>query len=362
MAVALTFTKPYDQTKWIRKVLWGLAIFSSLWGIQAFMPYIDMSDTNLMSFFLKTSFTNYGVSLFLSMGYLLYVSLKKNKVVLFYFFAVMIGFLFTLLVLAKLSGLINLPLTSGTFVGLGLVFEIVLMTLGIANQFYQYKREKEEMLLQYIEQQKTITQKIIDSQELERKRISRELHDDIGAGLTRIVLMSDSINNHTKDNIPALDNLSETCRKLVNDMGEIVWSLQPENNTLAQVIAYLREELNKMLEYSGIDYNLSFPDEIPEIILSNEERRNMLMIVKEAVHNAVKYSASSNIMVEIQLQPGSVFVTIQDNGKGFDTKEKSNGNGLKNMHQRILETGGQLNIKSFPGSGTFIECSFHTGR
>ncbi|MEO7264796.1 MAG: 7TM diverse intracellular signaling domain-containing protein [Ferruginibacter sp.] len=362
IAVALSFTKPYDSNNIIRKILWGLAIFSVLWGIQAFMPYISMTDTVLMSFFLKTSFINYGVSLFLSMGYLLYVSLKKNKVVLFYFFAVFIGFLFTLLVLAKLTGLINLPLTSGTFVGLGLVFEIILMTLGIANQFYQYKKEKEEMLLQYIEQQKSITQKILDSQELERKRISRELHDDIGAGLTRIVLMSDSINNHTKENIPVLDNLTETCRKLVNDMGEIVWSLQPENNTLAQVIAYLREELNKMLEYSGIGYNLSFPDAIPEIILSNEERRNMLMIVKEAVHNAVKYSAASNIIVEMQLQPDRIFVTIKDNGKGFDTNEKSNGNGLKNMHQRILETGGQLNIISAPGQGTFIECSFHTGR
>ncbi len=362
IAVALTFTKPYDSSNRIRKTLWGLAIFSVLWGIQAFMPYISMTDTVLMSFFLKTSFINYCIALFLSMGYLLYVSLKKNKVVLFYFFAVIIGFLSTLLVLAKLTGFINLPLTSGTFIGLGLVFEIILMTLGIANQFYQYKKEKEEMLLQYIEQQKSITQKILDSQELERKRISRELHDDIGAGLTRIVLMSDSINNHTKENIPVLNNLSETCRKLVNDMGEIVWSLQPGNNTLAQVISYLREELNKMLEYSGISYSLIFPDDLPEIILSNEERRNMLMIVKEAVHNAVKYSAASNIIVEMQLHPDSVVVTIKDNGKGFDTNEKSNGNGLKNMHQRILETGGLLNIMSAPGQGTLIECNFNTGR
>lgn len=362
IAVALTFTKPYDSTNWIRKTLWGLAIFSCLWGIQAFMPYISMTDTSLMSFFLKTSFINYCISLFLSMGYLLYVSIKKNRVVLFYFFAVIIGFLITLLVLAKLSGLINLPLTSGTFIGLGLVFEIILMTLGIANQFYQYKKEKEEMLLQYIEQQKSITQKILNSQELERKRISRELHDDIGAGLTRIVLMSDSINNHTKENIPALDNLSETCRKLVNDMGEIVWSLQPENNTLAQVIAYLREELNKMLEYSGMEYSLLFPENIPQIILSNEERRNILMIVKEAVHNAVKYSFATNIIVEMDLQPSVVIIAVKDNGKGFDVKEKSKGNGLKNMHQRIFETNGQLDITSAPGTGTIIKCSFLTGR
>ncbi|MEO6406404.1 MAG: 7TM diverse intracellular signaling domain-containing protein [Ferruginibacter sp.] len=360
IATALAFTKPYDDTKWIRKVLNGIIFVMLLWGMQAFMPYIDIRNTQLMSVFLRTSFFIYAIALSFVVYYLLYVSIKKNKIVLFYFFAIMTIMVFSLLLIAKNTGLINIPLSSGSFISIGLVFEIALMTLGIASQFYQYKKEKEEIMLEYLEQQKSVTKNLLITQEAERKRISRELHDDIGSGLTRLVLMSDSINNHAPENNPTLHKISETCRKLVNDMGEIVWSLQPENNSLSQLISYLREELNKMLEYSGINYKLLFPEIIPEVVIGNELRRNILLIIKESVHNAIKYSAAEKITIQIKLNTDSLDAIIKDDGKGFDTALSLNGNGLKNMQHRIIESGGELNIHSGT-QGTHIECHFPFG-
>jgi len=102
--VALLFTKPYDNTRWIRRVLYGIAVLTFLWGLQAFMPYINISSTTLMSTFLITSFAIYIIALTLLMTYLLYVSVKKNKLVYYYFFAVIVSVVFSLLVVARHSG------------------------------------------------------------------------------------------------------------------------------------------------------------------------------------------------------------------------------------------------------------------
>ena len=350
IASALAFTHPYDTTKWIRKTLWGIVIVTTLWGLQAFLPYIPINNTAVMSFFLKTSFIIYGISLGLIMPYLLYVAIKKNRIALFYFFAVIITVVFSLLLIAKNSGWINLPLTSGTFISIGLVFEVILMTLGIANQFYKYKLEKEAMLIQFIEQQKSINQRILVTQERERKRISREMHDDIGAGLTQITLISES--TREKDHIAKMDDIASTSRQLTASIGEIIWSLNPDNKTLGHLYAHLREQLNKQLEYSEMQYTVLLSEEGEEIILSNEQRRNFLLVTKEIVNNAVKHSKANSISVKAEIKNESLIFIIKDDGAGYDTVKLNSGNGLKNIKGRIEEIGGTLEIVSLPGKGS----------
>jgi len=350
IATALAFTKPYDNTKWIRRILTAIVISSFLWGLQAFMPYFPVTSPVVMAFYLKTSFIIYGISLSIILLYLLYVSIKKNKIVFFYFFAIFISIGFTILVLAKHSGWINLPLTSATFMSFGIVFEIILMTLGIANQFYLYKKEKEEMLIQYIEQQKSITQKILETQEQERKRISREMHDDIGAGLTQITLMSESAKENKSN--ANLDDIANTSRQLVNSMSEIIWSMNPENRTLEQLCVYLREQLNKQLEYAGVEYSVQLPESEKEIILTSEQRRNILLVTKETVNNAIKYSNAKNILVNAVLKNEGLTFIVKDDGEGFDINTIHRGNGLKNIKNRIEEVEGTLEVVSKPGEGS----------
>jgi signal transduction histidine kinase len=226
------------------------------------------------------------------------------------------------------------------------------MTMGIANQFYQYKKEKEEMLIQYIEQQKSITQKILDTQDRERKRISREMHDDIGSGLTQITLMSESAMNNIS--VAKLADITNTSRQLVNSIGEIVWSLNPEYKTVELLCAYLREQLNKQLEYSGIQYSIQLPEDGKEIILTNEQRRNILLVTKEIVNNAVKYSKAKNISIKAELINGGIAFQIKDNGTGFDIGKIHTGNGMKNIRNRIEELGGTMEIISGNGEGSSI--------
>jgi signal transduction histidine kinase/ligand-binding sensor domain-containing protein len=193
-------------------------------------------------------------------------------------------------------------------------------------------------------------QKEIDK---ERQRISREMHDDIGAGLTQITLMSESVKNKLGlTGKKEMEDIGGTSRKLVNNMSEIIWSLNPENKTLGHLFAYLREELNKQLEYSGMEYNIQLPDKGQDIMLTHEQRRNLLLVTKEIVNNAVKYSQSKNVSVNAELTTGKLKFEIKDDGIGFDIHKTSSGNGLRNIKQRIAECNGQLIINTSPQSGT----------
>ncbi|MEJ8817536.1 sensor histidine kinase [Lacibacter sp. H407] len=187
----------------------------------------------------------------------------------------------------------------------------------------------------------------------ERLRISREMHDDIGAGLTQIILMSESAKSKSAGNgDKELEGIADASRKLVSNMSEIIWSLHPENKTLDQLFAYLREQMHKLLEYSGIEYSIHFPGDADHIFLNNEQRRNLLLVVKEIVHNAVKYSGAKQVSVNASLREQVLHFEINDNGTGFDTEKKYSGNGLKNIHARISELQGSLNVESNGDSGT----------
>lgn len=357
IAVALAYTKPYDNTRWVRNILLGIVFFTFLWGLQAFMPYISINNTRVMSFYLRTSFVVYGITLLLITSYLLYVSLTKNKVVLYYFFTGITTIVFSLLLIMQNSGWINLPLSSGIFISIGLVTEVILMTLGITTQFYQYKKEKETMLISFLDQQKAFTQEILDTQENERKRISREMHDDIGAGLTQIALMSESAKIKSTPSIQ--DAIAETCRKLVRNISEIIWTLDPGNKSLSHLCAYLREQLNDQLEYSGIAYHITLPDnernekQPDATLLSNVQRRNILLVTREIVNNAIKHSKAHKISISCEQTPTELLFTVNDDGDGFNSEKITSGNGLKNIRARIQEISGTIETVTSQAGTTF---------
>jgi signal transduction histidine kinase len=206
--------------------------------------------------------------------------------------------------------------------------------------------------------QQNLKNKIAELQRLkeidkERQRISREMHDDIGAGLTQITLMTESVKNKTTAiSSKELDDITSTSRKLVSNMSEIIWSLNTENKSLDQFCAYLREELNKQLEYAGIEHTIQLPENRDDIVLSNEQRRNLLLITKEIVNNAIKYSKAKNIFVKVEYKNNTLSFEVSDNGTGFDIEKKSNGNGLHNIKQRIAELNGRIVINTSAGNGS----------
>lgn len=361
IACCLQFCKPYDGKSRLHKILKLLMWLLAVWGIIPLLPFVDISKAADMKLFLTVHFLLNMGGILLLVAYLLWVAIKKNKLVWYNFAAVIVSMVCSFIIVARHSGWLDLPVTSGTFMSIGIIIEIILMTAGITKQFYSYKKEKEAMLLAYLEQEKAINQKMLMTEEAERKRISRELHDDIGAGLTRITLMSDVAKNKTHVSAKEIEEIAQTCRKLVGNMGEIVWSLNPENNSLELLIAFMREELHKLLEYAAINYSLLLPDFSNSIKLSNEQRRNILLVTKEAVNNAVKYSRAKNIIVDASLLNDNLNISITDDGCGFDENTAREGNGLRNIRQRINEINGSISFNSIKEKGTNVQFSVPVG-
>lgn len=352
MAVALEFCKPYEQGSRFRKILHASKWVVLIWGSIPFLPIRSIIVPETMAVFLSVSFSIYFLFLLLMTGYLLWVSVKKNHLVWYYFFAVVISMVGSLIVVARHSGLLELPVSSGVFMSGSVVLEVILMTAGLAKQFYQMQKEKETLLKEYLDQQVGITQTILKTQDAERKRISREMHDDIGAGLTQISLMSESAGRKISN--PELENIKQTSRQLVNSLSEIIWSLNPEHKTAGQFYAYLREQLSRQLEYSGISYTMQLPENNQDTELSNELRRNILLVMREAVNNSIKYSKADKLEVQSEITEGKMICHISDNGIGFNQADERKGNGIRNMKNRVSDLGGVLDIRAEPGNGCSI--------
>jgi signal transduction histidine kinase/ligand-binding sensor domain-containing protein len=196
----------------------------------------------------------------------------------------------------------------------------------------------------------------------ERLRISRDMHDELGTGLSKIALLSEVGKNHQspgKDD-KIINEISDTSRKLADKMGEIIWTLNPHNDTLDNLSAYLKEYIYETTDSLPVAVQVDFPDAIPEIPIGHLTRQQLMLVTKEAINNALKYSKASQLYFSLAVHADTILFTIKDNGRGFDIgmlNRSRNGkkNGLANMRTRMDAIGGHFAMVSTPGAGTEIE-------
>jgi signal transduction histidine kinase len=205
-------------------------------------------------------------------------------------------------------------------------------------------------------------QKDLDRQlmlERERARISQDMHDDIGASLTRISMMSEMVKNREDVGAGArqwLGQISGTSRGLMEEMNQIIWALNPKNDNVEGLITYIRRFAFEYLEPAAIKCHFDLPQKLQEKKLSVETRRNIYLVVREALHNVMKHSGARGVDIRLSMVDGRFSISIKDDGKGFDPgKLEFPGNGLVNMKKRMNDIGGEIAIKSEPGFGTEIE-------
>ncbi len=356
IASCMQFCKPYDRNSLARKIILGILAFVTLWSVAPFMPFIPLTS-GTMSVYLSVYFTaNVSMAFILSV-YLINLS-RKHPITLYYFFAVLVTIISSVTVVLRGTGWLDIPFSTSTVMSSGYIIELILMTAGITRQFYSYRKEKEETLLAYLEQEKGTTQKILATQEFERQRIGRELHDDVGGRLTQITLMSEAALQYSSsgiDNAKELRDIASTSRNLVKSMGEIIWSMDPEHKTLAELFVYLREQLNQLLEYADIEYTITFPVNPDGVQLSNVQLRNIVLISKEVVNNAVRHSRCTKLSVGFSREDHLLRFCVTDNGAGMDLTKVKSGNGLRNIRRRALEMNGTLTIESTEGGGSVVE-------
>lgn len=194
--------------------------------------------------------------------------------------------------------------------------------------------------------------------ERERTRIAKDFHDDVGASLTRISILSEMINTNLPDQQIVrkyLQNIADSCREVTQDMAQIIWALSPKHDNLEGLIAFIRRYTKEFLDPAGISCQFLLPEAANVARLGAEIRRNIYLCIKEGLNNIVKHSRANEVLVAVALENSNMLISLKDNGHGFDTdKIGEPGNGLLNIQKRMKAVGGSAAISSIMGQGTEI--------
>lgn len=193
------------------------------------------------------------------------------------------------------------------------------------------------------------------SEEKQRARFARDLHDDLGAGLTRLRMLSTLALSKVEN--PELQNdvraLAGTAGDLITNMRDMLWTMNENHNTTSHLISRLREYSYSYFENTPTDINFIAPSPIPDIKINALQNRNIYLITKESLQNIIKHSNASKVEITINMVETSFLLKIKDNGKGFPSSSIS-GNGLGNMNLRAQQINGNLQIESNPNQGVLI--------
>jgi signal transduction histidine kinase len=202
--------------------------------------------------------------------------------------------------------------------------------------------------------------------EKERARIARDIHDQVGANLTQLSLLGEMV-EADKDNPQEAQahahQISQTARETTRALDEIVWTVNPSNDTLDGLITYICKHAQDFLAMAGLRYRLEAPSQLPAIPISPEARHNVFLAAKEAVTNVVRHAQASEVSIRLRVGPGDFALEIQDNGRGpAGTAGKTTRNGMRNMRSRMEDIGGSFTIKPAPGGGTIVRLTVPTGK
>ena len=200
--------------------------------------------------------------------------------------------------------------------------------------------------------------------ERDRGRIARDIHDDLGAGLTQITLLSELARREPPHEMDAhLGQICDTARELTRTVDEIVWAVNPRQDTLDGLVTYICQFAQEYLTMAGIQCRLDVPEHLPAMRLTADVRHNLFLAVKEALNNIVKHAEAREVWLRLKQDRGNVTLVIEDDGHGFDGltaalpsgARATSGHGLDNLADRLTTIGGRCSISSEPGRGTRVE-------
>ena len=193
-----------------------------------------------------------------------------------------------------------------------------------------------------------------------RARIATDLHDDIGASLARISVLSEVLKSRADgqtESLPLIDQIATSARDVVDGLNDVIWSIDPRQDSLSEVIARIRHFASDVLDGKSIEWSFEAPPEAGRLYLSLEQRRHLLLIFKESIHNMVRHSSCRRAEFRIDVEDGDLHARIWDDGTGIPA-ERRHGRGLENMRQRAAQLSGRLEVVSIPGGGTELLLQF----
>jgi signal transduction histidine kinase len=194
--------------------------------------------------------------------------------------------------------------------------------------------------------------------ERERTRIARDLHDDLGASLTHLSWLSEAAARGkatAPENRTLLEQVAERSRAMVRKINEIVWALNPKNDSLEHLATYLCHSAEQFFHNHPTRCRLDVQEPLPSCPLASDVRHNIFLITREALHNVAKHASASEVWLRIRVENHEALLTIEDDGRGFTASEPQRGNGLENMRRRAESMAARFELRSAPGSGTMIQ-------
>lgn len=242
----------------------------------------------------------------------------------------------------------------------------------IVFSFYRYRISNLKTINEALTEAKQAEEKLSNSRaerlaELEkvRNRIATDLHDDIGASLTQIAILSEVALAQSKGNgaSDSLNKITDVSNELVGTMSDIVWSINPSKDHLSDLTQRMRRFASDTLSAKGITFRFNFPQADKEIVVNSNIRREIFLIFKESINNIVKHSKAKKVEIKLGLKDKDIILQIQDNGKGFEMQTsfkdslssiQMGGNGILSMQKRAEEMNGELEILSEIGKGTTV--------
>jgi ligand-binding sensor domain-containing protein/two-component sensor histidine kinase len=194
-----------------------------------------------------------------------------------------------------------------------------------------------------------------------RTRVARDLHDDMGSTLSTINILSamakSKMNTDAVRTTEYLAKISDNSQRMMEAMDDIVWSIKPSNDSMQKITARMREFATNVLEAKEMDMKFKIGEDVLDIKLNMEARRDFFLIFKEAVNNAAKYSKAEKVSIDVHTQKNRLMLCVKDNGKGFNANNADNGNGIGNMKKRADNMNGRIELRSEEGKGTTIKLS-----
>jgi signal transduction histidine kinase len=196
--------------------------------------------------------------------------------------------------------------------------------------------------------------------EKERMRIARDIHDDLGGSLTQITFLGEMAKRDLGK--PAevaahVSKITDSARQTVRVLDEIVWAVRPENDRLDHLALYLWQFAEEFFGQTGIRCRVEAPSNLPTHFVSTDLRHGAYLVVKEAFNNTLKHAGATEVRLRLEFHDGTLFIAVEDNGKGFVETGAVFHDGLKNMRKRVEEFNGQFSVASWAGQGTLVKFS-----
>ncbi len=230
----------------------------------------------------------------------------------------------------------------------GLVVGVLFLALAGAVRYVTWRKMQTQ--LARLERQRAIA--------VERTRIARDLHDEMGARLTQISLLSARAVEANAAHLSAVEPLAQVQRAahaLASTLDEIVWATSPQHDTVAAFGDHLSHYAVEALASGGVRCRLEIPTQLPAAELSSGHRFRLMMVVKEVLTNVLRHAGATEVRIRLALEAATLAVTLRDDGCGFGEPAKTRRNGIGNMHGRMHEIGGTCEITSTLGEGTTVE-------